>query len=503
MSSAVVRQRIIAGHYLTSAKARLDLLVSQNNDSLNELIAAQTSFLYYLNKWELAQNEVEVQISDDELGEECARSHEFRVKMSTANHEFEDFIRQKTSAQSLNPFHNIVFPDPTVNSIHNESNVSDNVSVYSSVTHPDVNNQNANGNNNQTLVVTNQNLPQPNFTNFVNPINQNLNHNPNFITPIMGLNNLGPQLVSTGISQISPNSNIVVPLTQANVQNITNVPVLSSSVQTSAHIPTNNVNSNQSSDQNSFFSLPNLPINQASTPINIPILQASVPNDPTTIPIYSLNSPHDTQISKLDKVKLQLFSGKVESWQSFWEIFESLVHNTNLPIITKFTYLKGCLRGEALKCIEGFAITATNYPIVVERLKKRYGRKDLIIQSHIQALLTKISVKVVPSADLTKYIAALWDFTDTICVHVRSLSALGIEGRDIEHFLCPIILSKIPNEIRLEWFKVPRVAGNLELLLTFLDDYITTLSQSNFSASQTSSSPNSSSKVKKQGSSVM
>ena len=47
------------------------------------------------------------------------------------------------------------------------------------------------------------------------------------------------------------------------------------------------------------------------------------------------------------------------------------------------------------------------------------------------------------------------------------------------------------------------MAGNLELLLTFLDDYITTLSQSNFSASQTSSSPNSSSKVKKQGSSVM
>ncbi|GFT16233.1 DUF5641 domain-containing protein [Trichonephila clavipes] len=59
----------------------------------------------------------------------------------------------------------------------------------------------------------------------------------------------------------------------------------------------------------------------------------------------------------------------------------------------------------ALATVEGFAITAENYAKAVEILKDRFGRKDAIINSHMQKLL---SVTPLKRSDDTKSIAPIF-----------------------------------------------------------------------------------------------
>ena len=170
---------------------------------------------------------------------------------------------------------------------------------------------------------------------------------------------------------IRQNLNFATPLQNINTQNVT-----SSGVVNSTNLPTLD-----------------------STTINLPTFNANLPV------LNATNLPPAN--SKLDKIKLKIFHGNKEEWQSFWETFLALVHNTSLPVIHKFTYLRNSLRGEAYKAIKGYELVSANYEHAIRHLKKRFGRSDHIIQSHILSLLSDISVKISSSNNRTKYIAAL------------------------------------------------------------------------------------------------
>ncbi|GFT37482.1 DUF1758 domain-containing protein [Trichonephila clavipes] len=89
------------------------------------------------------------------------------------------------------------------------------------------------------------------------------------------------------------------------------------------------------------------------------------------------------------------------------ELFKTAIHDNNsLNSIDKFTYLKGLLGSSALATVEGFAITAENYAKAVEILKDRFGRKDAIINSHMQKLL---SVTPLKRSDDTKDVLGIKD----------------------------------------------------------------------------------------------
>ena len=52
----------------------------------------------------------------------------------------------------------------------------------------------------------------------------------------------------------------------------------------------------------------------------------------------------------------------------------------------KFNYLKSKLRLEALEAIAGYQLSNDNYKVVVDALKKRFGRLQLIINTHYRSL---------------------------------------------------------------------------------------------------------------------
>ena len=168
---------------------------------------------------------------------------------------------------------------------------------------------------------------------------------------------------------------------------------------------------------------------------------------------------------KLPKLELPKFSGNVVEWPIFWDNFKAIVHESDLPPVSKFAYLQALLEGDAKACIQGLSPTARHYEIACDLLKERYGRTDKIIFAHIQGLLNLSPPN--PKGRLT--VPILWKMQDELLAHVRSLEALGITWDKYGLFLTPVILSRLPQDLRMEWAREGEgKESDLQFLLEFL-----------------------------------
>ena len=175
------------------------------------------------------------------------------------------------------------------------------------------------------------------------------------------------------------------------------------------------------------------------------------------------SSASGLQTVKLPTLELPKFGGEVTEWQTFWDKFTATVDATELPEVTKFTYLQSLLVGEAQKAIQGLTLTSAHYGVACKLLEERFGRPEKIIFSHIQGLLT-LTVEAAGSS-----LARLRTIQDQILVHVRSLDALDIKGATYGVFLTPLILSRLPTDVRMEW---AREGGGKESDLPYLLDFL-------------------------------
>lgn len=169
---------------------------------------------------------------------------------------------------------------------------------------------------------------------------------------------------------------------------------------------------------------------------------------------------------KLPRLELPKFSGDLTEWQSFWDRFEALVDQSELPDISKFSYLQSLLQGEALSVIQGLALSSANYKTACNLLKDRFGRPQKIIFAHVQGLL---NVSLPPRVKGANTCDSLWKLLDQLQCHVRSLEGLGINGDQYGVVLTPVILSRLPQDIRLEWSRESSGhEDDLDWLLSFL-----------------------------------
>ena len=88
----------------------------------------------------------------------------------------------------------------------------------------------------------------------------------------------------------------------------------------------------------------------------------------------------------------------------------------------------------------GFPLTGDNYAHSVSLLKQRFGQPYKIVNAHMQALLT------LPNPVNT--LSSLQTFYDSIESHIRGLTSLGKSPESYGALLTPIILGKLPNDIR-------------------------------------------------------
>ena len=151
-------------------------------------------------------------------------------------------------------------------------------------------------------------------------------------------------------------------------------------------------------------------------------------------------SPH----VKLPKLSLKKFGGDVTSWTTFWDTFESAVHqNSALTGIDKFSYLNSLLESTAAEAVAGLALTSANYDEAVSTLKRRFGNKQAIINRHMELLL---HLEAVTSVHDLKELRQLFDAVES---NVRGLKALGVSATSYGGLLSPILMSRLPSDLRL------------------------------------------------------
>ena len=146
--------------------------------------------------------------------------------------------------------------------------------------------------------------------------------------------------------------------------------------------------------------------------------QASAPNpeDPVDSP------PQSNDRVKLPKLVLRPFNGDITAWTTFWESYESAVHNNrNLTDIDKFNYLNSLLTSTTREAVAGLSLTSANYQNAIAILKKRFGNTQQIKAKHMEILMT---IEPVSSSRDLKALRKLHDLVES---QVRSLSAIGVD----------------------------------------------------------------------------
>ncbi len=118
-------------------------------------------------------------------------------------------------------------------------------------------------------------------------------------------------------------------------------------------------------------------------------------------------------------------------------------NNDSVSKIDKFNYLKSLVEGNAASAIDGFALTADNYESAIKLLKDRFADPQMIKSSHMEELLN------LPAVSDIHQVSKIRQLCDSIETHIRIIRNLGINSNSYGSFLLPLIVSKLPEEMRL------------------------------------------------------
>ena len=111
----------------------------------------------------------------------------------------------------------------------------------------------------------------------------------------------------------------------------------------------------------------------------------------------------------------------------------------------KLAYLKSFLLGPAAKSIQGYTLTEDYYSLVADFVKKRFGKKRLIIQAHMDAIIGLLKFDTMENNEVRS-------FLDTLKSILRSEVPLGVQTELLAPLLIPLLMRKMPKKL-IEKFK--------------------------------------------------
>ena len=59
----------------------------------------------------------------------------------------------------------------------------------------------------------------------------------------------------------------------------------------------------------------------------------------------------------------------------FWDVYNSAVHEQNIPDVIKFSYLKLSVYSAAATTLSGISVTNKTYPVAVKILQDKSGKR--------------------------------------------------------------------------------------------------------------------------------
>ncbi|XP_045459596.1 uncharacterized protein LOC123670134 [Melitaea cinxia] len=176
-----------------------------------------------------------------------------------------------------------------------------------------------------------------------------------------------------------------------------------------------------------------------------PFLDAAgqAPIHSTSVGQGSSSSPSDSDI-KLPQIKIPTFSGKYEEWQTFYDLFNSLINkNTKLSPVQKLHYLKSNLTGEPEVILRNYSTTDANYADAWNELIQRYNNK----RYNCNAILKVLFAQKYIHTESASFIRHLVDTTSTC---LKALKNLDVETDKWDLIINYLTVSKLdPESLRL------------------------------------------------------
>lgn len=158
-------------------------------------------------------------------------------------------------------------------------------------------------------------------------------------------------------------------------------------------------------------------------------------------------APGDTAIElKLETIKLPYFAGELTEWSAFRDLFTYLIDkNASMPDTIKFVHLRSHLRGTAFETIKGYQVAGQNYKSAWEDLKRRFERKDDLVQEYLRKFIEIPAI--FGRANFFK-IRAIVDGTNQM---LHALPGLGVQIENWDPFISLIINTKLDEMTRFDW----------------------------------------------------
>ena len=146
----------------------------------------------------------------------------------------------------------------------------------------------------------------------------------------------------------------------------------------------------------------------------------------------------------LPKYTVEDYYGDPKKWRTFRDSFNvAVMKDDELSDVEKFHYLRGYLKGEALLAIEGLEVTNENFQEAYQILEKRFGNKQMIVNSHMEEFC---AINKVEDKDDTKGLRKVYDKVE---MNLRSLRALSVDPNQYGSLLVPILKNRLPEDVVL------------------------------------------------------
>ncbi|KAL0810400.1 hypothetical protein ABMA28_010544 [Loxostege sticticalis] len=152
-----------------------------------------------------------------------------------------------------------------------------------------------------------------------------------------------------------------------------------------------------------------------------------------TVPVASASSNCGSKGCeiKLPKVSIPTFSGKYSEWNTFRDLFNSLINkNQNLDNVQKLLYLKGYLYGEVEQCWK--------------ILEERYNNKKYICHHILKNLFSQQNI-------VNESACSLKELLDTTDNCLSALKNIGIDTNSWDVWIVHILTQKLDVESRRQW----------------------------------------------------
>ncbi|GFS36550.1 uncharacterized protein TNIN_389231 [Trichonephila inaurata madagascariensis] len=173
----------------------------------------------------------------------------------------------------------------------------------------------------------------------------------------------------------------------------------------------------------------------------------------------------DSTEIKLPTLSPPTFSGVIDEWLTFSDLFQAAVtNNQNLTGAQKLQYLKGVLKGDAQKIVQSLPITDDNFQIAWDLLKERYFHKREILSSLMKKLMNISPITCESHAQILKLVDSTKE-----CVRLLETLDLKVEGT-ADIILMFVIQFKLDSTTRGWWErsldseKIPSLSELLQFL---------------------------------------